>query len=288
MSDPLHITSGDCAAGALREAGLPGDVLAWREVLYDGPRVAGWPNERALADRAAFLEAETGGGLDRDTILAGLHEQQQRLADAVGRPIVLWFDACLFDMAMLVHLLACLKERQAPHLELLCIDAFPGIEPYHGLGQLMPEQLASCYERRQAVTREQLNYAARVDDCFASRDIDCFRQLAAVDDAPLPWVPAAIARWLQELPDPLTGLGRLETTVLDVVRQGIESPPAIFRAVAEREPPPQYWGDTTLWAKLNGLADRQPPLITISGPEPRLPQWQSEHPLSAWRVTPAS
>lgn len=32
----LHITSGDCAGGSLRQAGLPGAVFAWHDILYDG------------------------------------------------------------------------------------------------------------------------------------------------------------------------------------------------------------------------------------------------------------
>ena len=30
----LHITNGDAAADRLRRAGLPGDVLAWRDTLH--------------------------------------------------------------------------------------------------------------------------------------------------------------------------------------------------------------------------------------------------------------
>ena len=36
--------------------------------------------------------------------------------------------------------------------------------------------------------------------------------------------------------------------------------------------------------KLNGLADRVPPLVTISGPLARLPQWESPEPLKAFRI----
>ena len=35
------------------------------------------------------------------------------------------------------------------------IHAFPEIEPFHGLGQLHPDQLASLCENRRDVTEEQ-------------------------------------------------------------------------------------------------------------------------------------
>ena len=100
----------------------------------------------------------------------------------------------------------------------------------------------------------------------------------------LPWIPAAVARWLQERPDPDTGLGRLESLALAAIRSGNETPGDIFAAVAARERPPQFWGDTTLWAKINALAAREPPLIEIHGPADRLPQWESPLPLETFRI----
>jgi hypothetical protein len=50
--------------------------------------------------------------------------------------------------------------------------------------------------------------------------------------------------------------------------------------------PPKFWGDITLWAKINSLADRQPPLIRIEGPGQRLPQWEGIADLKRFRVFP--
>jgi hypothetical protein len=276
MKDILHITSGDVAGGLLARAGLPGEVLVWHDVLYDGPRGPGWPGPEALEARAAFLEEMTSGGLARAEIMETLRRQYQALERAGGRErVVLWFDACLFDQSMLAHVLACLLEKGIPDVELLCVGGFPGVEPFHGLGQLQPGQLASLYPGRSRATPEQFDFARVVDGAFARKDIALLKELAARQAAPLPFVPAAAARWLEEAPDPESGLGRLERLALDAVRQGCETPEAIFAAVAARERPPQFWGDITLWAKLNGLADRRPPLVRIAGPAQRLPQWES-------------
>jgi hypothetical protein len=83
-------------------------------------------------------------------------------------------------------------------------------------------------------------------------------------------IPAAVERWMQEHSDPESGLGRLETFVLEAIENGCRKPWKIFSAAAVTSP--QYWGDITLWAKINGLADRQPPRVEIRGPELRLPQ----------------
>ncbi|OPZ28604.1 MAG: hypothetical protein BWZ02_01259 [Lentisphaerae bacterium ADurb.BinA184] len=286
MGETLHITSGDCAGGSLSRSGLPGEVFVWHDILYDGPRNPGWPDEATLAARAKFIEAATGGGLRREPILRTLRAQYRKLAEAAAYArIVLWFDACLFDQAMLAHVLTCLALKGIRRGDLLCVDAFPGIEPYHGLGQLLPAQMASLYGHRHPVTDAQFAYAATVDQAFATQDTALFSRLAAGDNPPLPWVPAAVRRWLDERPHPETGLGRLESLALNAVRDGHQTPGAIFAAVAVADTPPQYWGDTTLWAKINSLADREPPLVRIAGPAARLPQWESPLDLKAFRIT---
>lgn len=272
----LHITSGDIAGGSLVKSGLPGEVFVWHDILYDGPRCPGWPDEKTLNARAVFLEEVTAGGLDRRRVLETLHKQYRKLAEAADKHIVLWFDACLFDQSMLAHILTCLLHRGTRRVELLCVDAFPGIEPFHGLGQMRPEQLASLYGNRQLVTEIQFRFAVRVDEAFATQDPGLLTELSKAIDAPLPWIPAAVARWLQECPDPVTGLGRLEELALATIRGGCETPSKIFTFVAAADTPPQFWGDVTLWAKINALAEHEPPLVRIDGPMDRLPQWESE------------
>jgi hypothetical protein len=86
----------------------------------------------------------------------------------------------------------------------------------------------------------------------------------------------------------VTGLGRLEQLALDALHKGCKTPRQVFAAVAEADPPPQYWGDITLWAKLNALADRIPPLVRIQGPAQRLPQWESNYDLKQFKLTPTN
>ena len=285
MGKALHIIGGDSAGGSLRNSGVPGEVFVWHDILYDGPREPGWPDENTLIARALFLEQATAGGLHRESVLGTLHNQYRVLTGAVDyEHIVLWFDACLFDQSMLAHILTCLLHKGIREADLLCVDAFPGIVPFHGLGQLKPDQLASLYDRRCPVTDAQFRFATIVDRAFATQDPALLSKLAQGNEAPLPWIPAAVARWLQERPDPATGLGRLERLALEAIRAGCETPATVFASVAAADTPPQFWGDTTLWAKINALADRKPPLVRIEGPAERLPQWESALDLNRFRM----
>lgn len=288
MKNVLHITSGDSAGGSLSKSGVPGKVFVWHDILYDGPRNPGWPSEETLEARARFIEQASDGGLRREGVLLTLKDQYNLISAAADyERIVLWFDACLFDQAMLAHVLTCLGHHNIQNIDLLCIDEFPGIVPFDGLGQLLPGQFASVYEDRRPVSDAQIEFAETIDKAFALQNKLMFSELAGCADAPLPAIPAAIARWLQELPDDEDGLGQLERLALDAVRSGCDTPDEIFSSVSANDPHPHYWGDTTLWAKINALTDREPPLVRLSGPAKRLPQWEGTASLKLFRVYPA-
>jgi hypothetical protein len=287
MKTALHITSGDIAGDSLAKSGIPGEVFVWHDILYDGPRRPGWPDDDTLNARARFLVKSTGGGLSRQYVLETLKAQYAKLKTAPRYDmLVLWFDACLFDQSMLCHILTCMRILGTEKADLLCIDAFPGIEPYHGLGQLSPDQLASMYDRRQPLGTDQFLFAERVDRAFALQDQVAFKELSGFTDASLPWVPAAVTRWIKEQPDRVTGLSRLEQLALEAISSGCETSADVFSFVSAKETPPQFWGDITLWEKINALADREPPLVRIEGPSARLPQWDGIADLKLFRVYP--
>ena len=287
MSTVLHITSGDSAGNNLAKSGIRGEIFVWRDILYDGPRGQGRPDDETLNSRARFLEKETGGGISRELVLKTLKSQYRKLKKAADyERIVLWFDACLFDQSMLAHILACLRLGGIQTVDLLCIDTFPGIVPFDGLGQLAPDQLASVYDQRRPVTDDQFCFAETVDRAFALRDMAALVRLSTCSDAPLPWIPDAVTRWLQEQPDDANGFGRLEKLALEAIRAGCETPGRIFAVVSANDTHPQFWGDTTLWAKINGLADRRPPLVRITGPTRRLPLWEGTADPKLFRVCP--
>ena len=55
MPRVLHITNGDSAVGLMREGGISGDILPWRDVLHDGPVPGGLDLEALSRVRARFL-----------------------------------------------------------------------------------------------------------------------------------------------------------------------------------------------------------------------------------------
>ncbi len=61
MDSVLHITNGNSADGNIRESGIGGDVLPWRDVLHEGPVPTGVSLDELSRLRANYL-ADAGAG----------------------------------------------------------------------------------------------------------------------------------------------------------------------------------------------------------------------------------
>ncbi len=72
----LIITNGDSAAELLQAAGRDDIILPWRDVLHEGPIVAG-PLEKSSTLRAPFLARRFG--LDADEVGAAFAERDATL-----------------------------------------------------------------------------------------------------------------------------------------------------------------------------------------------------------------
>jgi len=268
----LHITNGDSAAELIRAAGLSGTVVAWRDVLHEGPVPAGLSLDELRAVRARFLadrgwaplERVTDELAERDAALARFREHAE---------VVLWFEHDLYDQLQLLQILDWFagEDRSDGTVTLICLDSFPGIEPFQGLGQLSPEQMGSLFSSRRAVTQAQLELARAAWSAFRSSDPTAIERLLAGDTSDLPFLRGAITRHLEEFPAVQNGLSRTERRVLEAMAVGVETPGALFRAVVAREERP-FMGDITFWDRLAALSAGSSPLLrTVDGGDLRVP-----------------
>jgi hypothetical protein len=256
----LHLTNGESAAGSLRSSGLPGRVVSWEDVLHEGPVPAGLTLEATSDVRARFL-----AHWDRRSfpeVSRTFAERDGALRSA--RHVVLWFEHDLYDQLQLLQILATLSNQAGTTAEMICIDAFPGIVPFYGLGQLTPPQLASLWPKRQPVTAAQYSLGIRAWGAFTSPDPGAVPELLATDLGALPFLSNALRRLLVEYPTPPTGLGRTERQLLQAIARGVRSFAELFAAnVAAEEA--SFMGDTTVEARLESLISAHTPLVT---PEP--------------------
>jgi hypothetical protein len=254
----LHVTNADSAANTIRRTGIIGDIVPWRDILHEGPVPAGLSLEGLADVRARFL-AGIEGTVRFPAISASFGARNAALRGA--RRVVLWFEHDLYDQLQLLEILAALASQPETRAELICINAFPGVTPFHGLGQLSAPQLATLWPQRRPVTAAQLAVATRAWKAFASPDPSAVQKVLDTDLTPLPFLRDALERLLEEVPSAPTGLSRTERQILSAVSLGHQHFADVFAANQQQEAAP-FMGDTTVQSRITAMTNARVPLLT--------------------------
>ena len=281
----LHLTNGD--ATRIDETGLAGRLMPWRDVLHEGPVPDGLDLTELTDMRARFIASRGWSKLTE--LRQSLAERDACLrTSAAGDEVVLWFEHDLYDQLQLIQILDFYARapRGPKRLSLVCIDRFPGVRSFHGLGQLDPEQLRSLFPSRIFVKVDQLRLAVRAWCVFRSGTPGPLVELVESAPLDLPFLVPALTRLLQEYPDRRDGLSRTERTFLNAV-DGQRSLGRLFGLQQSTEPTP-YLGDLVFATEyVNVLAAGMVPLIQLADGGP-LSCAVPTGPASAyWRQVPA-
>jgi len=274
LSAALHVTNGDSAAGLIREAGLSGEILPWRDVLHDGPV----PRDLSLAELSrvrASYHASAGGGefnelaqefIARDSLLERFVEFHE---------LVLWFEWDLYDQLQLsqildtvAHRVAKLDGAQLPPIKEVSIAGY--------LGSLPVERFPALYEERSRVTAKMVKLGEAAWRAFTSPDPTDIVAFLEAGTAPLPFLEGALWRLLEELPSSNNGLSRAEQQLLEAIAGGKSTFGEAFRYAGEREER-IYCGDMSAASYLERLSRGPEPLVVYpSGERVNAPRTESE------------
>jgi hypothetical protein len=250
----LHFTNGDSAADLIARSGIPGTVVPWRDVLHEGPIPAELGLDELRVVRARFIADRGWGTYDR--VLAEFAERDEQLAAFREKnETVLWFEADLYDQLQLLQILDWFAGQSLGRsaLSLICVGSYPGVSPFHGLGQLTPSQIAWLFPGRRQVTAAQLGLGQAAWSAVRSPDPTAIERVIASDTQSLPFLGSALRRFLEEYPGVRDGLSRTERQAVERLRLGSSTPEVLFRAAADREERP-FLGDATFWHQLQELA----------------------------------
>jgi hypothetical protein len=252
----LHVTNGDIVRGVLEEAGLPGEVTPWRDVLHEGPAPAGLSLAELRALRGRFV-AERGWSSHAEA-LAGFERRDLALASE-RHEVVLWFEADLYDQLQLVQVLERLDRFSAP-ASLVSVASFAGLEP---------APARALYAARRGVTDAQRELGRRAWHAFCSPDPTAIEELAAADTAALPELRSALRRHLEQFPSLENGLARTERQILEAVAAGASLASEIFCVQQAKEERP-FMGDSTLFGYIDRLAGGAAPLLARANGQTRM------------------
>ena len=257
----LHVANGTCTTRLIEAAGIPGALSIWADPLYEGPVPGGLSDAELLEVRRRYLTgpAEHHDPINDMTQWRATIERQELYDE-----LILWFEHDLFDQLNLVQLLAWIHERlpAATPVSLVCVGSFPGHPAFKGLGELSPQELASLLEERQRVGAPQYSLAERAWQAFREPTPEPLDDFRRSETTALPYLAAAIVRFLQEFPWTRDGLSRTERRLLELAGAGETELMAAFPRMHDGEGA-YYVTDLSLAALSDELSRTSPPLLTL-------------------------
>lgn len=262
-ANSVHVRCGSDILDKLSEAGLPGTAIEWSDPMSQGPIPPTDDPAAFTAVRAKFLA--TGYRLTEEKVRDALTESDAALDAAVecAEEIVLWFEHDLYDQAILARLLARIGNAAAGRLTIVTLDDHPSVAPFHGLGQLEPDALAELYPAREPVAAGAVAAARQVWAGMRAGDPTYLEAILDETELPgLPYMRAAMRRFLADYPGIDDGLAETERLILRAAADGAGTPGRIFARMQELETAP-WMGDLMLWPWIVRLAEAPVPALAF-------------------------
>ncbi|BAZ48498.1 hypothetical protein NIES4103_11060 [Nostoc sp. NIES-4103] len=263
----LHVRCGSDIQNKLAIAGFGGDFLEFTDPYCQGPVPLDTEQLQFLNTRATFISQAYGITFkDAQNRLEREYSQLHRSHEY--ERVVLWFEHDSYDQLILARILHHFWTHQSfpQRLELICIDSFPGIQRFVGLGQLSSEALRILWERRRPITRDRLELGHRVWQALSAASPQELMQIVNTQTPELPSMAKALRRHLQELPWIDNGLSLTQQLTLEILKdfKAIAADQLFTMLILEKEPLP-FLGDSMYWYVLTEmLQSNYPPLeITI-------------------------
>jgi hypothetical protein len=250
----LNITNGDSAAGTLGEAGIAGKIVAWRDVLHEGPVDSSLSLNALSKQRARFISERGWGDFAH---VSGDFAERDRVIQHLDYfdEVVLWFEDDLYDQLQLIQILDFFS-RGSPRAKKLTLIQVDGYIP-----PLSSAELVKRDEARAAVTPEQYALAQKAWKAFGSSDPSRIQRLLGETLSALPYLAFALWRHLEEFPSVVNGLSRSEREALTAVEEGHTTPVGAFMQVATRQES-IFLGDIIFYSYLERLSGKKNPLLT--------------------------
>ncbi|MFN5882070.1 MAG: DUF3658 domain-containing protein [Burkholderiales bacterium] len=166
LKTPLHLVSGDSAAGTLRAAsavfGLPGSVVGFSDDLTQGPL-----GDLAARDRYVreLLKNDPEFDPEKEQPFRALSTVLNRLDQCPIDSVVIWTGLNVNDEIFLAMLCRRLAGRSVPITRIVV----PAVDDRSYVGMHTPQSLARLFETRQLVTSAEQVLRARDFDRLCAR-----------------------------------------------------------------------------------------------------------------------
>jgi hypothetical protein len=258
----IHLVNGDVVGEKLID--LDGEVLVWREMYDFGPLFHSGSEDELIEARAHYFEEKIG--IPASLFSENCVKQIQKLHEIPRvTEITLWFEHDRYDQTMLMYLLNKLSALGFENLSMITLNAYPGIEPFWGLGQLSSQQLTDLfYTDKKRVTQEQIQEAIVGWAAYTSPNPSDLEKFISETANHLPFLKQALHTHLSYFPSKVNGLNEVENLALHFINEQNCSFPKVFQYISEQRTNDGL-SDLQFAAMLNPFMEGDFPLLISDG-----------------------
>jgi hypothetical protein len=260
-SRTLHIRCGQDILHDLALAGFSGDFLSFPDPYAEGPVPQTQTLEEFVRIRAAYL----GPGDPR--VLEGLRSEYENLNRAREYAVAcIWMEHDSHDQLILARLLHFFSEPSVRpgRLRMLNVTHFPGVERFHGLGQLPPQALRMLWDDFEDVSGAQFLTGQRVWNAVTAPTPEALMEVVKTETPAIPTMAPALARHLRELPSAKNGLSLAEELTLRILSEkGSMAPVRLWSWYNGHFEPLPFMGDSRYWKVIDALANSDDPAVRV-------------------------
>ncbi|NNC70723.1 MAG: DUF1835 domain-containing protein [Flavobacteriaceae bacterium] len=257
MSRSVHILNGDSISFLLKESGLTGDIIVWREMLCDGPLVNNVGSDDFWIQRYKFFEQELQ--------IEKLEYYEKTIKELVAiedlsmyNEVVLWFEYDLFCQINLLALCSYLLKHYKKDISyyLVCVGKEKERIGWQTLGDYSPNEYLSLYENKVKISRNDLIYADQCWKLFVDANKEDLESFNFNKNRKFQYLDIAIKQYLKNR-SKTNGLDQIGLKILLVIDSKKRTESDIIRELLhwQRKETVNGFGDIQYQTRLKDLND---------------------------------
>lgn len=218
MNKQLHITNGDGLATNIRELGIPGQLVVWREMLCEGPTCYNLGTDEFISLRKDFLKKNYQ--ISPEEYEEQFLKELKKLTEQNGYDeIVLWFE---FDLYSHINMLAAISHLMESGIEvpvyLVCSKKLEGEKEFNVLSQLPLKDLQNHFNQKILLNRDDLEMANLMWQLYNGGNPQKLKNLIK-QKTNFEYLSSCIRAHVERFPETNTGLNSLEKNILKLIRK---------------------------------------------------------------------
>lgn len=216
MRSQLHITNGDNFTQRLQSLKLKGDIITWREMLCEGKTETNVGSESFWKTRFDFLHKNYN--VSKSWFVEKTLKEYRSLCNHKQQDqIILWFEYDLFCQINMLAVISWLKtHRRHAEISLICSGNEDTTDKLYGLSELSDEQLMNRYEKRTALSQDDIEYADYVWQLYCSDNPIRLENLSDFENYQFDYLSDALVAHLKRFPTIKNGLNEQENRILEL------------------------------------------------------------------------